>query len=82
MNPTLRKLSKPGLPALEIARLLQKHVGGGTNPSHCEDAVAALRRIHDEGTNAVTRVLARLLESDRDPCSTIREVVELLQNKE
>ena len=82
VNPILRKLSKPDLPALEIARLLEKHVGSGTNASQCEHAVAALSRIHDEGTNAVTRVLARLLESDNDPCSTITAVIELLRNKE
>lgn len=50
------------------------------NQTHCEDAIAALRRIDDTETNLTTRVLARMLKADEDACATIKEIIELLQS--
>ena len=80
MNPVLRKLSRPALPRLEIARLLEQHVGPSFNPLHCEAALTALRRIRDPKTNAGTRVLARISGTQAAPCDTIKQVIEMLKN--
>ena len=82
MNPVLRKLSRRDIPRLEIARLLQQHVGDSFDPSHCESALSALTRIRDPTTNAATRVLARMLARQGDPGDTIRQIIEQLRTAE
>jgi hypothetical protein len=79
MSPTLRKLSKRGLGALEAAELLRRHVGDAPAERHCRDAIDALTRIRDTELNAVTRVLARMANPSADPCAAVQEVIELLQ---
>lgn len=78
VNPILRKLSRRNLPRKGIARLLRVHVGDGLDAFHSETALAALNRIRDPETNAATRVLARLVNTDGDACKTIREVIRLV----
>lgn len=80
MIPTLRKHSQTGISRREIARLLERHAGSGSSASHCEAVLEALRRIRDPETNAGTRVLARMLKADGNPCDTVRQVIEQLRS--
>ena len=80
MNPTLKKLSSPNLSRFDIASLLERHIGEGSSQFHCEEAVAALRRIRHEETNVAVRIIARLLDTETDPCKTIRAVVANLRS--
>jgi len=80
MGPVLRKLSKPGLLAEEIASLLEKHISGSRNATHCEQAIAALPRIRDAKIRKATISLARIFRLDEDPCATVRRIVETLRD--
>ena|ERR1700690_1095245 len=75
VNPILKKLSNSDLSRLEIAGLLEKHIGDGSNECHCQDACDALRRIHDQNINSEARVLVALLDGHWSPCEAIKWVI-------
>ena len=75
-NPVLKKLSKPGIPDSEIADLLEKHIGMGSNESHCRDAFEALRRIKNHDSVAVARVVSLLVSNGSNYCEMVRQAAE------
>lgn len=81
MNPVLKKLSNPRLSRFEVANLLQKHVGDGSNEHHCAQACSALRRIRNEDQSAVVRVLVRLVQADGTNCQAIQAAIANLRSE-
>jgi hypothetical protein len=75
-NPVLRKLRSGKVGAAEIANLLAKHIGDGSNESHCQSAVEALSRIRDDGTRNFTELIRILQQSNGFPaCEIITQVI-------
>jgi hypothetical protein len=81
MNPTLRKLSDARLTPIEIATLLEKHIGSGSDDFHCRQALDALERIPTDAPHVAARVLARLVETDASPCDTIKLIIARLRRE-
>lgn len=75
-NPVLRKLRSGKVRAAEVADLLAKHIGDGSNESHCQSAVDELRRIRDDGTRNFTELI-RILQQNNGfpPCEIITQVI-------
>jgi hypothetical protein len=82
MNPTLKHLSKAANTPVELADLLERHIGAGTNELHCTQACEALRRIRHQRTRIVSLVIARMDGSSSAPCDAIRSVINYLRNAE
>ena len=61
MPPTLKALSRRSLRPVEIADLLQRHVGDGGNEWVCQQAFEELRRLKDQALLIVPAVTIRLL---------------------
>ena len=80
MNPVLKKLSDPHLSRNQVADILEKHIGDGSNDYHCEQACNALRRIRDADTSAVVRTIAALLDRDGKHCETINVIIANLRS--
>ncbi len=79
MNPTLRKISS-AKSASEIADLLQKHIGEGTNQSHCKDACeAAIQRIENGELKQVIQVIINV-NSSYSWCQTAQVIIAMLRN--
>ena len=79
-NPVLRKLGSPKLSARDIADLLQRHIGDGSNESHCKDACEALRRIRNEETRAVVQLTAVISRTCNNYCEVVKQVIEVLRS--
>ena len=78
-NPVLKKLSRPGLTRVEIAELLEKHIGSCSNEWHCQEALDALRRIKEEGVKVPVLVAIRLTEDGSRSCVVMRRVIEQIR---
>ena len=80
MNPVLRKLSSGRLSVGELADLLEKHIGDGSNESHCETACDALRRIRNPETNALARAVQVLQRSNGfRACEVVQQIIAALR---
>ena len=82
MNPILKKLSDQALTDVEIAELLQRHIGDGRNPYHCEEAIFALKRLRDERALRFAEAVATFQGFEADPCTTIESVIAMLRQSE
>lgn len=81
MNPMLRKISS-AKSASEIADLLQKHIGEGTNQSHCKDACeAAAQRIENEEIKKTIQAVITLY-TGLNWCETAQVIIAMLRNSE
>jgi len=79
--PTLKQLSDPKRSPRELAALLLKHIGDGSNDSHCEQAYKALRRIRDPRIQQVVTVTAGCFSVPPYTYSQMmNEVIRVLQN--
>lgn len=79
MNPMLRKISS-AKSASEVADLLQKHIGEGTNQSHCKDAcAAATQRIENGEIKQVIQVIIAIY-SNYSWCETAKIIIAVLRN--
>jgi hypothetical protein len=80
MIPTLKKISS-AKSASEIAELLQKHIGDGTNQKHCEAACDAVRRIRNEDIRTFLqrqKVLLNVEGAEVNWCEFARFIISLL----
>jgi hypothetical protein len=79
-NPVLRNIRRANT-AEEIAALLKKHIGLGTNQQHCREAYeAVLARAKDPELKSTAEVLGRIILSDHpdDWCQTMRLIINAL----
>ena len=79
-NPVLRKLRSGRLTKSAIADLLQKHIGDGSNESHCVAACGALRTIRDEDSKDLAELI-RIFQGSNglSACDTIKQVIAALR---
>jgi len=70
MNPVLKKLRSGKLSSLEIAALLEKHIGDGTNKEHCRDAC----KNYAQFTEAI------LMSAGGNYCDVVRWVIDGLRS--
>lgn len=81
MNPTLKKLSNPNLSGKDLAGLLQKHIGDGTNKIHCHEALEAISRIKNKSIRDTAKTTSIIFYSnDGDFCMTLLSVIAILKN--
>lgn len=79
MNPMLRKISS-AKSASEIADLLQKHIGEGTNQSHCKDACDAATQRIENGEIKKTIQIIITIYSNYSWCETAKIIITMLRN--
>ena len=81
MFPILRKLSHVRSKA-EIADLLQRHIGNGSNQTHCKHAFEALQqRVHINEVNETAEVIMQIcLISEDHWCSVVRTIIDNLSS--
>lgn len=68
--------------AAEIADFLQKHIGEGTNQSHCKDACEATQRIKNGEIKRTIRAIIAVNNNCNDDCwcLTAQAIIALLRN--
>jgi hypothetical protein len=82
MNPTLKGLAKSGLSKTEIANLIEKHIGPGTNEWHCEEALKELRRLRAEKSEICQYASAfKLLDQNSTPCEIAFLLIKFLREE-
>lgn len=74
-NSTLKKLSHRNISPVEIADLLEKHIGENPNEYCCKQALDALVRIKNININITTRATHRILGSDTNHCDAISVII-------
>jgi hypothetical protein len=74
-----RKLSAPRLSPLEIADILERHVGDAGDEALCAEACAVLRRMQRHASNVYLRFALRPLEQERDARLALRKVLATLR---
>jgi hypothetical protein len=79
MNPVLRELYGPRRSIADIADLLERHIGDGSDPARCEEALAALRRVREQNPTYYLRIALREIDAGLPACETIRAVVSVLR---
>lgn len=79
MNPVIRKLSGPPRSLADVADLLEKHIGDGTDEASTKEALEALRRIRKDNPSYYFRVALRCLDADGTPYELVRKVVTTLR---
>lgn len=80
VNPILKKLSCPRLSAAEIATLLEKHIGSGSNETHCVQAIEAISRIKSCQIRGVAKAVNLLLMNNGPPCERIGAIISHLRS--
>jgi hypothetical protein len=78
-NPILKKLSKPGLQASEIAALLEKHIGDKSSEFICSQAFEAVARLKDERLVLVVYVTIRILDSKMTYAKKVQTIIDHLR---
>lgn len=82
MNPVLRKLRQTKTRE-QIANLLEKHIGDGSNQGHCRQAYdALLLRGRDEDAKLVAEFARALTSNDGDWCAGIHAAIASLRIKQ
>ena len=79
-NPVLKSLSRQGLSRSEIADLLEKHIGPGTNELHCKEAFDALNRIRDLQVGIPARVTGLLIGNGSNYCEMVRQCADQIRH--
>ena len=79
MNPVLRELYGPRRSIADVADLLERHIGDGTDRDRCKEALEALRRVRGQNPTYYLRIALRALDADTEPCETVRAVVAVLR---
>lgn len=63
-----------------IADLLEKHIGDGSNETHCEAACEELRRIRDEQTQALVKLIRIFqISNGVSACDVVKQVIGALR---
>lgn len=75
INPLLGKLTGPLRTPADVADLLERHIGDGTDELRCREALAALQRIRKDHPSYYLRVALRALDGNGTPCELVRAVV-------
>ena len=80
-SPTLKALSRKSLTPVEIADLLQKHIGDGSSDFVCQQALDALRRLKDPSVLVVPNVTMLILFAGTElpQCEQVGLIIDLLQ---
>ena len=79
MNSLLQKLSGPPRSLADVSDLLERHIGDGTDPSACKEAVDALRQVRKHHPTYYLRVALRELDEAPSPCEAVRRVIRVLR---
>jgi len=81
VNPVLRKLSDPRLSRFDIASLIEKHIGDGSNEFHCEQAYKAFTRIREPSIRNVALLIERICKGNLSYCEIVKMVIENLRSE-
>ena len=79
MSALLRQLSGPPRSVADMADLLERHIGDGTDPERCQEAIDALQRAARSNPSYSVRVTLRVLDATTPPCQQVRRVIETLR---
>ncbi len=79
MSAVQRLLEGPPLSLADVADLLERHTGAGTDEARCKEAVDVLRRVRRGYPTYYLRVALRVLDAQTTPCETVREVIRVLR---
>ena len=79
MTPLLAQLTAPPRPVSEMADALEKHIGEGTDPRLCREAIDALERVRKENPSYYVRVTLRALDDPAPPCRLVRRIIATLR---
>lgn len=80
MNPILRKLRRKNLSPADVAQLLEKHIGDGSNEFHCRQACEALRTIRREDTRSYAQFIDNILNGVSTRCEVVKRVISALRS--
>lgn len=73
------KLSAPRLSPIEIADILERHLGAAAGAAECAEACAVLRRMRRKAANVYLRYALRPLEDEADVRVALRKVLATLR---
>ena len=79
MNPILQQLSGPPRSLADVADLLERHIGDGSDDRPCREAIEALRKLRAYNPTYYLRAALRELDGEAAPCATIRKVIRVLR---
>ena len=79
MSPILRNLTGPPRSLADVANMLERHIGDGTDEARCKEAIDALRRIRLHNPTYYLRAALRELDHELAPCEAIRKVIRVLR---
>jgi len=80
VNPVLRKLGSGHLSVGQLADLLGKHIGNGSNDVHCQAALDAIHRIRDHEMNALAHFIGVLqIANGQSACEVVRQIIAALR---
>ena len=78
-GPTLRKIRNCRSSAIELARLIEMHVGPTPTEQHCVQALLALDQARNSQLSKIVRAL-NLLAIGSTPCERLRDIVVILRS--
>jgi hypothetical protein len=78
MNRILRALCGPPRSLADVADLLERHIGDGSDEKSCREAIEALRKLRAHGPTYYVRAALRELDGEAAPCETVRKVIRVL----
>ena len=79
MNPLLAKLTGPPRSLADVSDLLERHIGDGSDPKACKEAIDALRKVRNHNPTYYLRVALRELDNEPLPCEAVRKVIRVLR---
>lgn len=79
VTPLSSQLSGPPRSVADMADILERHIGDGTDPDRCREAIDALRRAGSNNPSYSVRVTLRVLDEATPPCRLVRKVIDTLR---
>jgi len=76
----LDQLSGPPRSVNDMADILERHIGDGTDPRLCTEVIAALERVRKTNASYSVRVSLRSLDDAAPPCQRVRKIIGALRN--
>ena len=78
-NRLLDQLAGAPRSLADVADMLERHIGDGTDETRCKEAVEALRRARLHYPTYYLRAALRELDQEAAPCEVIRRVIRILR---
>lgn len=80
MTPLERELSGPPRSVSDMADILERHIGDGTDRQRCAEVIDTLKGLRRHSPSYSVRVTLKLLDDPAPPCQRVRKIIDTLRN--